>query len=1016
VYEVDPGAFDDWSTLRAFLNEDPWRADVPLVSSVPVGALMLEPDTVYSYIDVIGILAGYVAGLLPGVGDGDLAFAIPDRDAVYAVHAATCSPGLANYLRLENHQNDARLLLNWPGGVDSHSLACVTNFVEMALDAASLVLDTTLLAETITVGAVRGRLEALALDTLDGADDPFRISPQAWGRTGTVMLSAIYEEAADRAAKEGLKALLRFAIRQNAKMFDVPGAAASVGKFATRLGGLSAVTPWEGVVIQVGDPWRDTGVSVSLSPSSATLAVNGTQSFTATVTGTANTSVTWSTTCGTVTGTGNTITYTAPTVVGVCTLTATSNADPSSSADALVTVEDGGRVGLVAHWTFDDCADLGRDATGNGFDGTLGGSAGCVSGPDGTALDLSTSSSFLEVAQDFTLPSSGFTTAFWVRIGQANTDFNYFLNGATTTRDNAFNFTWNPRTAAVEMLFGTQAGQPSTSTVNLVGEWHHLAFVNDAGTVTLFIDGVPFHTYAFSAQTTPVQHLVFGQDQDCFAGCFEADQALLGSLDDVRIYDVPLSAADVEALASAPGGGSGFDPAPSYITIDNVTLGGASGGTRRVGFDISWPESWRGPSRPSWVEASDNWDAAWVFVKYRVSGGAWQHATLAGSGHAAPAGSVVSVPSDRVGAFIHRSSSGYGTFTANGVGLQWDYVADGVSAGASVEVQPFAIEMVYLPEGSFSLGSGGTSTGEFREGGTTNAPFVVGSQSSVSFGHSTGQSIWTMGGWSGSPGGSTSTSFPTGYGAIYMMKHELTQGQYVDFLNSLTQVQADARRHTGSSIARYAITGSSVGSYETSLPYVAANYVSWADGAAFADWAGLRPITEFEFEKAARGPLDPVVSEYVWGSRSVTRVTGLQDAGTVNEVPTPADANANYSGGAVGPVRVGSFSAPGRSRRDAGAGYYCVLELSGNLYERPVTVGNVEGRAFTGMHGDGVLSASGEADVTLWPASSGIGTGFRGGHWNLTGGYLITSYRYKATFEDTERTKNDGWRGARSAP
>ena len=84
-----------------------------------------------------------------------------------------------------------------------------------------------------------------------------------------------------------------------------------------------------------------------------------------------------------------------------------------------------------------------------------------------------------------------------------------------------------------------------------------------------------------------------------------------------------------------------------------------------------------------------------------------QHATLAGGGHVAPSGSVVDVPSDRVGAFIYRSSSGYGTFTANGVGLQWDHVPDGVAAGASVEVRPFGIEMVYVPQESFSLGSDG---------------------------------------------------------------------------------------------------------------------------------------------------------------------------------------------------------------------------------------------------------------------------------------------------------------------
>ena len=101
-----------------------------------------------------------------------------------------------------------------------------------------------------------------------------------------------------------------------------------------------------------------------------------------------------------------------------------------------------------------------------------------------------------------------------------------------------------------------------------------------------------------------------------------------------------------------------FEHAPSYITLENVSVGAANAatlipaneGTRQVSFDVRWPDSWRNPSRPTWVAAEDNWDAAWVFLKYRVDGGAWRHATLAGSGHVAPSGAVVDVPGDGVGA------------------------------------------------------------------------------------------------------------------------------------------------------------------------------------------------------------------------------------------------------------------------------------------------------------------------------------------------------------------------------
>lgn len=345
VYEIDADAFDDWEALRVFFDEDPWRSDVALVSPAPVGGMLLEPDTVYAYIDIVDILASYVASLLPGVGDDEIRFDVPDRDAVYAVHALTCSPHGANYVWLENHRRDAELLAAWPGGIEAYMFACITNIVEMALDAASLVVDTTMLAEAIAVGAVRGRMRALTVDALETADDPFRISVDRWIRTQTVVVSAIYEEVANRLATEGLKALLEFALRQKAKVFDVPGAAASVGKILTRVGVMGAVTPWEGMVIQVGDPWRGTDVTVRLQPSSLTLPPNGVESFTATVTGTADTAVTWDATCGGIAGAGSTITYTAPSIAGQCVVTAASVSDPRATASATVTVMAGGSVG-----------------------------------------------------------------------------------------------------------------------------------------------------------------------------------------------------------------------------------------------------------------------------------------------------------------------------------------------------------------------------------------------------------------------------------------------------------------------------------------------------------------------------------------------------------------------------------------------------------------------------------------------------------------------------------------------
>jgi beta-lactamase superfamily II metal-dependent hydrolase len=76
-------------------------------------------------------------------------------------------------------------------------------------------------------------------------------------------------------------------------------------------------------------------VSVAITPATASLGTGATQQFTATVTGSSNTAVTWTCTGGTVSTSGL---YTAPATAGTYTVKATSVADTTKSASATVTV------------------------------------------------------------------------------------------------------------------------------------------------------------------------------------------------------------------------------------------------------------------------------------------------------------------------------------------------------------------------------------------------------------------------------------------------------------------------------------------------------------------------------------------------------------------------------------------------------------------------------------------------------------------------------------------------------
>jgi len=87
-----------------------------------------------------------------------------------------------------------------------------------------------------------------------------------------------------------------------------------------------------------------TGVTVAISPTTATVAAGATYQFTASVSGSTTTTVTWTATGGTVSTTGL---FTAPTTAGTYTVKATSTADTTKSASATVTVTAAGTVSIT---------------------------------------------------------------------------------------------------------------------------------------------------------------------------------------------------------------------------------------------------------------------------------------------------------------------------------------------------------------------------------------------------------------------------------------------------------------------------------------------------------------------------------------------------------------------------------------------------------------------------------------------------------------------------------------------
>lgn len=545
------------------------------------------------------------------------------------------------------------------------------------------------------------------------------------------------------------------------------------------------------------------------------------------------------------------------------------------------------------------------------------------------------------------------------------------------------------------------------------------------------------------------------------------------------------------------------------IRVTNVQLYKSSSqpaGTIDVKFDVTWDNSNADEAGgPTDANSAHYFDRAWIFVKFwdttamgdSAAGGTsgaypWGHAILT------TGGSLSTYSATTQTGLGYTGAAAVGAFVKPGIGqtVRWNYGATLIPGTAStyvastdnVKVRVGAIEMVYVPTGSFWVGDGTTNgvKGQFEQAGTTT-PFNITSEGAITLGpgglgNRSGSGMVT--GWlddftdttapTNSPttliDNTSGTGFPKGYHAFYLMKYDITEGQYVLFLNTLTRKQQINR--VGSTITADTITNIYVMSnaatltyrntitcpasgngttspitFSTARPYRTCSYLSWMDVCAYADWSGLRPMTELEFEKACRGGSaanNTVVDEAAWGQSITSGASNITAATTISgtengtETITNSGANCNYNNqtftggdGGQAQLRAGIFAKSGTTRAQSGASYYGVMDLSGGVWKKTVIIGNATGRSFTGTNGDGTLTINtasntydGNATNTDWPGINGTtsrgvtgatGSGFRGGNWSNDWQLARVSDRYMAAFTVTTRTYNAGDSGGRAA-
>ncbi len=395
-------------------------------------------------------------------------------------------------------------------------------------------------------------------------------------------------------------------------------------------------------------------------------------------------------------------------------------------------------------------------------------------------------------------------------------------------------------------------------------------------------------------------------------------------------------------------------PATGSVTIAEKTPTQAT-------FSLRWPNSWRNQR---------NHDGAWIVL--RGADPTRGPLRLAAEGH----GAIGKTP-----AIVTPSQDGLGVFVAPAADhrgdVEWQVTLQ-LAEPAPSAIEAWAVGMVLVPAGAFELGDDDARALRFgafhRVGSEGKQPLVfpVADEAELTVAATPG-ALWYArdpAGYQGDQSGPIPAAWPKGTRAFWIMKHELTQGEYARFVDAMPTAWRERRiaiPNRGEEAATFSLDRDGARIVATA-PNRPCNFVSWDDTCAFADWMALRPMTEFEFEKAARGPQRPVAGDYPWGTadakalaRQVTRTRDLAMATIADEAELTET-----------------------TRAKLGASHYWVMDLAGSLWERVVSAGHPAGRAFLGSHGDGVLSTTGGHTNADWPSmdakgAMAAGVGFRGG-------------------------------------